>query len=156
MVAPQTISPAIVSIHNETILNPVTYTRPFVFNASTESGKVYDCNGTQLSGTNGSYKKNPNSSEGQEVTTLDTENYGVKEIQIYPNPNNGQFSIKFDNSMAKKELKIQLYDMLGSNVMDKEKLSNEDVIGINELTKGSYLVHIMGEGISHKIKVVVQ
>jgi hypothetical protein len=83
----------------------------------------------------------------------------VTDINIFPNPNNGQFKINF--SLVKPTLlSVKIYTIIGSCVFDsgiQRFNSNENSYSINNtyFTKGLYLVKIQGEEIQRSLKMIV-
>ena len=78
------------------------------------------------------------------TTTLKNENFNLKEFSLFPNPNNGNFSIKF-NSTTGNAINIYVNDMRGRQVFYK-KFSNHGVfdekLNLNNIQKGIYLVTV--------------
>ena len=83
----------------------------------------------------------------------------VSGICIIPNPNNGQFKIKF--SLSKPELiSIKIYNIFGTCVFDSGKqkyVLDENTFSLNTyiFPTGLYLVHIYGEKVKRCIKMIV-
>lgn len=77
-----------------------------------------------------------------------------KGVKIYPNPNNGQFTILLNN--FKSNSKIYIYNTIGS-VFYQSEISNEALhqINLSAIKKGIYFVRIVDEKeqFSHKIIV---
>jgi len=83
----------------------------------------------------------------------------VTDINIFPNPNNGQFKINF--SLTKPSLlSIKIYNTIGSCAFDsgiQRFNSTENSYSVNNtfFTKGLYLVKIQGEEIQRSFKMIV-
>ena len=83
----------------------------------------------------------------------------VTDINIFPNPNNGQFKIKF--SLIKPSmLSIKIYNIIGGCVFDsgiRRFNSSENIYSIKNtfFTKGLYLVKIQGEEIQRSLKMIL-
>ena len=83
----------------------------------------------------------------------------VKGISIIPNPNNGEFGIKF--SLSKPALlSIKIYNIFGKCVFDSGKqkyVLDENIFRINShnFPSGLYLVQICGEETQRCIKMIV-
>jgi len=92
------------------------------------------------------------------VGIIDNENE-VSDINIFPNPNNGQFKIKF--SLVKPLLlSIKIYNIIGSCVFDSGIQlfnSNENSFSINNTNfpKGLYLIKIQSEELQRSFKMIV-
>lgn len=73
-------------------------------------------------------------------------------ILIYPNPNNGNFTIEIEN--PKKNISIEVYNMMGELV--KKIKSTEKVTAVNLNTaNGIYLVRVKNMGVVWNQKLVV-
>ncbi|MFN0083381.1 MAG: T9SS type A sorting domain-containing protein [Ferruginibacter sp.] len=77
-----------------------------------------------------------------EISRLPEEN--IPEIRIYPNPNNGNFTVKFSNT-NRDNVSIVVYDMIGRRIYANE-FSNtgnfQQRINLNTAQSGIYLVSI--------------
>ena len=62
-----------------------------------------------------------------------------KYVKIFPNPNNGSFSIEMSNSKGFKE--VNIYNLIGELVYTNSKLQKQ--YKITELPKGTYMVEIV-------------
>ncbi len=49
--------------------------------------------------------------------TLSTETFGFADFSVYPNPNNGNFNVKFDNSNG-NDVKILVHDLRGRKIFE--------------------------------------
>jgi hypothetical protein len=59
---------------------------------------------------------------------------------LYPNPNNGNFTIELDN-INFKECKVEVYDMTRRLIKSEKLISKSETISINQ-PKGIYLVKV--------------
>ncbi len=66
-------------------------------------------------------------------------------IVVYPNPNNGDFTLKVDGSV--KQISADLYNHLGQFILHKEMNTGEDKILINDLSEGIYFLNVLSAGI---------
>ncbi|MCX7551539.1 T9SS type A sorting domain-containing protein [Xanthomarina sp. F2636L] len=65
-------------------------------------------------------------------------------FSIFPNPNNGEFTIHL-NSTSNKDIHVQVYDLRGRTVFNKTYLNSTDfnqVINMNKVQSGLYLVKV--------------
>ena len=89
------------------------------------------------------------------------ENLG-SELNVYPNPSEGNFEMRFRNSSTKKEtISISLYDMKGQEIWSEDLLTNSsgELIRAYDLTrfgKGVYFIRIEGSTDSHHQRIVIQ
>lgn len=76
--------------------------------------------------------------------TLATNEFGITDFAIYPNPNRGNFNIQFDNTTS-NEIKVNVYDMRGRTIFEN-KYSNQatfnENIQLNNAQSGVYLVSV--------------
>lgn len=89
---------------------------------------------------------------------LSTENFEFKDFSLYPNPNNGNFTLKF-NSASSNDIKINVFDMRGRNVFEKSYSNtgsfNQD-INLDKVQAGIYLVSISDGDLKTVKRIVVQ
>jgi hypothetical protein len=87
-------------------------------------------------------------------TKLDKSLFNVKSFNIYPNPNNGNFTIDF-KSLTEKTF-IDVYDISGrkvfSNVSENEQNIN---ISLEEVNKGIYFVQIKEGDVLNTEKIII-
>lgn len=71
-----------------------------------------------------------------------------KEVMIYPNPNNGKFTLVINSGEDLDPLKLQILGMDGKVIMSSnfnvKKGVNNIQIESQDLTKGSYIIHVTG------------
>jgi len=76
--------------------------------------------------------------------TLNTENFGLEDFTLYPNPNNGNFNVQF-HSNSGNQVKINVHDMRGRLVFEKNYqntgLFNQN-IQLNSVQNGIYIVTV--------------
>jgi len=84
---------------------------------------------------------------------LESNNADEGQITLYPNPNNGNFTLKLNNTTLKK---IEISDISGriveTNISSKDQID----ININSLSNGIYYVKIQSENSLKIIKVIKQ
>jgi endonuclease I/chitodextrinase len=74
-------------------------------------------------------------------------------IKIYPNPSKGNFEIAFKNSG--EQYSVEVFSVLGQKVYEMKNISS-DLIGINNLAKGIYLVKVNQNENSFIKQVIVE
>lgn len=75
-------------------------------------------------------------------------------IIVFPNPNEGIFTIEFNNSYDLK--KIQIYDVLGKMVKGVSTTEAKTIINLGNFGNGIYLINvIIGEGV-YRSKVIIE
>ena len=93
-----------------------------------------------------------------QTNTLITENFGLDSFTLYPNPNNGNFTVQF-NSNSSNEIKIGVVDMRGREVFSKSYqntgLFNQN-LQLNNLQAGVYLVNVQDGNRKEVKKIIVE
>ncbi len=73
------------------------------------------------------------------------------EISIFPNPNNGNFTIQFDSNT---ENSIEIYSILGKKILEKSGIKT-NTIEISNLEKGIYFIKVNNQNNTKTKKVIV-
>ena len=77
------------------------------------------------------------------------------EFSIYPNPNNGNFSIAFKNAPYKAS--IEIYNLLGENIYKSDITNPKFEINLEDRPKGLYLYKLhSNDGILKTGKVIIE
>jgi hypothetical protein len=78
-------------------------------------------------------------------------------ILVYPNPNNGNFNIKFLTSI-KGSVSMTIYNSIGQMVADrnlKDVMKNqEEMFNLDNLTSGIYFINIYSENSQDCVKII--
>ncbi|MCC6703134.1 MAG: T9SS type A sorting domain-containing protein, partial [Fluviicola sp.] len=84
------------------------------------------------------------------VTTVGVdENTFAETIKVYPNPNNGQFSIELaDNSL------VEITDILGKQVFKGNLQKGANQVNLSHIETGVYFVTIITGGKQVSVKIV--
>lgn len=88
--------------------------------------------------------------------TLTSENFGLENFTLYPNPNNGSFNIQF-NSNTGNEIKINVHDVRGREIFAKSYNNNglfNESLELNNVQSGVYLVTVQ-DGARKEVKKIV-
>ncbi len=95
--------------------------------------------------------------QNQEGESIQIEEQEQKVTYIlYPNPNNGQFTLKVDGKLE-NELTIEVYDIMGKLVFFKEHIVNvSTLINLTENKSGMYLVRIVDGDLITTKKVILK
>ena len=75
---------------------------------------------------------------------LDVVKNEVSDLMVYPNPNNGNFNVKFKNTVTDK-VELNIYDMSGRTIFNKNYTSQGDFnenIQLSAVQSGVYLMTI--------------
>jgi len=82
-----------------------------------------------------------------------------REVSIYPNPNNGIFTVSFDNSDA-QQVDLRIINVIGNEiyheVIPRSEIQVTKTIDLNRFAKGLYYVKIETENYSSVRRVVVK
>ena len=70
------------------------------------------------------------------------------DINIFPNPSKGEFTLEINNVNAQKEFDLSVYDISGKEILNQqirvfEKL--KEIIDLSRYNKGTYVINIRGE-----------
>ncbi len=101
-----------------------------------------------------SYYRNKIMQKGENIASLKniTNN---KQIQIYPNPNQGRFTISI-SKISNDNLEIILVDILGNKIKIFDNETDLNIpISIDYLQNGVYFLKINQEGNHYEIKVII-
>src|SRR5690606_19829768 len=90
--------------------------------------------------------------------TVDTEDFELANFNVYPNPNNGTFTISFD-SKTSNDIKISVYDIRGRQIL-AEQYQNSGTfnqnISLNNAEAGIYIVNVEDGNTKEIRKIVVE
>jgi hypothetical protein len=77
----------------------------------------------------------------QKLTPLPAKELFLSSVTIYPNPNQGVFTIAIQNFQA--SLKLEVYNVLGERVLYLELTSPETQLNLSAYSKGVYLYRVV-------------
>jgi hypothetical protein len=84
------------------------------------------------------------------VENLSTDDFSLNEISVFPNPTYGLLHVR-SNSVIKH---IQVYDMLGRKLLNKDFNQNNAEVDFSLLENGIYFVKILSGNYSETIKLI--
>jgi len=90
------------------------------------------------------------------ITNLSTEEFSLSGLSIFPNPNNGQFTVKFNNA---KDVKLEVYDVRGRAVLSQDyNVSGQfnETINLGSVQSGMYLLKVNNGGKTITKKIIVE
>ncbi|WP_130736322.1 reprolysin-like metallopeptidase [Flavobacterium sp. J27] len=90
------------------------------------------------------------------VQPLASESFDLKDFSLYPNPNNGSFTVKF-TSESSNNIEIGVYDISGRQVYNKSFSNTGNFnqnINLNNVQSGVYLVSII-DGSQKVVKRII-
>lgn len=88
--------------------------------------------------------------------TLTSEAFGLQNFSIYPNPNNGNFTIQFD-SQSSNDIKVGVHDLRGRLVFEKDYQNTgafNQNLQLNNVQSGIYMVTVQ-DGDKKEVKKIV-
>jgi len=91
-----------------------------------------------------------------ETVALSTENFGLANFKIYPNPNNGNFTVQFDSNSG-NDIKVAVHDIRGRQIFDKSYANNglfSENLSLSNVQAGIYLVTVQ-DGERKEVKKIV-
>ena len=128
--------------------------------SSTGANIFFTNNGTQSSASSQIFKVYVSKNKTSHIHQLNKQSTSSLKLQVSPNPNNGNFIVKFHLTQL-SQVKITLYNTEGKKI--EEKLLNETVLGENTFQRkfknldkgGTYLLTIETENekITQKISI---
>ena len=91
-----------------------------------------------------------------QTAALAVENFGLENFSLYPNPNNGNFNIKF-NSSSNNEIKVGVHDMRGRQIFNKTYANTgliDQNLQLDAVQSGVYLVTVQ-DGIKKEVEKII-
>ena len=92
------------------------------------------------------------------TVTLANDDFEIKDFVIYPNPNNGDFNVKF-SSNSNEEIKIGVHDMRGREIFTKSYTNTgliDQNLQLDNVQAGVYLVTVQDGNRKEVKKIVVE
>ncbi|MCG2612039.1 T9SS type A sorting domain-containing protein [Flavobacterium sp. SM15] len=86
------------------------------------------------------------------TATLGAESFDVASFKVYPNPVKDILNITYSSDITS----VEVYNMLGQNVITKSINATLGQIDMSNLTSGNYIVKVTSDGMTKSIKVVKQ
>jgi subtilisin-like proprotein convertase family protein len=93
-----------------------------------------------------------------QTITASAESFGLSNFSLYPNPNNGNFTVQF-NSESTNDVTIKVHDLRGREVFTKSYQNNglfNQSMQLNDIQSGVYLVTVQDGARKEVKKIVVQ
>ena len=93
-----------------------------------------------------------------QTVTLNSESFGLENFSLYPNPNNGNFTIQF-NSNSGNEIKVNVHDIRGREIFNKSYDNNgffNENLQLDNVQSGVYLVTVEDGSRKEVKKIVIQ
>lgn len=93
-----------------------------------------------------------------QTVTLSSNSFGLQDFNLFPNPNNGNFTIQF-NSNSGNEIKVNVHDMRGREIFNRTYSNNgffNEDLQLNNVQSGVYLVNVQDGNRKEVKKIVVK
>lgn len=94
-------------------------------------------------------------STGTGINNLNNISSKVEALLIYPNPNDGQFTLKFDNP-TNEPVQISIKDITGKTVIESTSSQQTYLYNANSIQAGVYVITVQGENIYYHGKMIVK
>jgi hypothetical protein len=97
-----------------------------------------------------------------QVISVDIQKSNHVTFTVYPNPNQGQFTVDFTGIENNHEIEVTMFDQMGKLAYSKTIMSESlatntfNIIPEEKIASGNYLVNFVVEGIKYPVKVIVQ
>lgn len=108
--------------------------------------------GFAITGLNANPADNWGSIAAQPVV-LSTDDFGFSQVSVYPNPAQDEWNIKTNGQNINS---VQVFDMLGKNVMSVTPNKNDVTLDASELPSGLYFARLTSESGTKSIKLIKQ
>ena len=92
------------------------------------------------------------------VPVLNSESFGLTDFNLYPNPNNGNFTVQF-SSETSNDVNINVHDLRGREVYTKSFQNNglfNQELQLNNVSSGIYLVTVQDGNRKEVKKIIVE
>lgn len=93
-----------------------------------------------------------------QTITLSSDSFGLENFSLYPNPNNGNFTIQFTSNSG-NEIKVNVHDVRGIQIFAQSYNNNglfNESLQLSNVQSGVYLVTIQDGARKEVKKIVVQ
>ncbi len=90
------------------------------------------------------------------LASLSIEDHELSNFMIYPNPNNGNFTIKF-NSLSANNIDVNVYDIRGRRILENTYSNSgnfNETINLGNVQSGMYLVTV-NDGVNKTTKKII-
>jgi hypothetical protein len=91
------------------------------------------------------------------VPVLSSESFGINDLVLYPNPNNGNFNIQFTSTTG-NEIKVNIHDLRGRAIFNKSYINNglfNESLELSNVQSGIYMVTIE-DGANKEVKKIIR
>lgn len=91
-------------------------------------------------------------------SSASTDNFELSNFKLYPNPNNGNFTIAF-SSDSTQDISVTLFDVRGRKVVENTYQNTGEInqnINLQDLQPGVYMIVIKDGGVSETKKIIIK
>lgn len=99
--------------------------------------------------------QNPVLKSGTSLAKNDDELLKGQDIIVYPNPNNGQFTVDFRNKQI-ESFTVEVLNSSGIKIFTQKYSGNSHMVDLTQLPKGLYLLNITCEGMTRPVKMIIE
>ncbi|MBI4947855.1 MAG: T9SS type A sorting domain-containing protein [Bacteroidetes bacterium] len=87
---------------------------------------------------------------------LGIENYAgkTKELEIFPNPSNGNFTINFNSELRTPDLQLTIYNVMGEKLFEQTVNRKQETLNL-KLPDGIYFIRVTSEAITTSNKLII-
>jgi subtilisin-like proprotein convertase family protein len=92
------------------------------------------------------------------LAPLDISEFTFEKVKIFPNPNDGEFTIKVDSMHAKKDISIEVFDVRGRRVYEqdfKETSRLNETVNLRHITAGMYMLYLRDKTRTYVRRIIV-
>lgn len=97
----------------------------------------------------------PNNNNPDQTGNPDQTNNPPEEIIVYPNPNNGIFTADF-GTITSEIFKVTLFDLLGRRVFNTSYTTAKNIVNIQNISSGNYLLLLETDKNESVIKIIIE
>ncbi|WP_026979209.1 T9SS type A sorting domain-containing protein [Flavobacterium tegetincola] len=90
-----------------------------------------------------------------EPVPLSTSTFNTANVTLFPNPNNGNFTISCKNDFLENS-NLEIYDTLGKRLYQQKLYGNETVINLENFSKGIYVAKISKNNMVLNSKISIE
>ena len=93
------------------------------------------------------------------LTPLEISEFSFDRVKIFPNPSNGEFTIKIDSAHARKNIKVEVFDVRGRRIYQqqlKETLQLNETINLNNIQSGMYILYLSDASRTYTRRIVIE
>lgn len=118
-------------------------------NGAGAAASFYNPSGLACDGGGNLYLADFGNNEIRKITTIttgiETLTDNLSKIKVYPNPNNGIFTIEIDEMLNEAQHVVSVYNVLGENIYNSEIKNRKSEIDLSKQPDGIYFAQLKTE-----------